>query len=44
MTITLFSDFDHFTLVKIYSRLYNVIFQNNLVSKFISSKPTKEKI
>jgi len=38
MTITLFSDFAHFTLLKIYIRLYYVIFQNNLVSKFISSK------
>ena len=43
-TITLFSNLDHFSLVKIYSRLYYVIFPNNLVWKFISSQPKIDKL
>jgi len=38
------ADIAHFRLVKLYSKLYYVIFQNILVSKFISSKATKEKL
>jgi len=44
MTITLFSDFAHFLLEKIYSKLYYVMLQKNLGPQFISSKPTKEKL